>query len=440
MKKYDKLILFIMILQIVGFFAVMEPRRIMAAAGTGNAETEIQNIPQDISEIHLCALGKSRVKLTWEEPSHASCYRIYRREKGEGMYLLLDTVTGGSFTDQGLSYGRDYQYRIIPEARSAAGIVEGKAASVTYRNVKAVSVNHQKYTYTEMKSDIELLAKNYYGLVSYQVIGKSTDGRNIYDVILGNPKAGKTLLVVSTLHAREYMASLLCMNQIEYYLQNYFKKVDKIKVQDTLDKIAIHYIPMANPDGVAISQSGVKKIRGASLRKILGKISKSGTKRWKANARGVDLNYNFPWNFKKDNRRRSAGCSGSRSSSEKETKAIVKLVKQLKKSDNLKGIVNYHAMGSIIYGECKSKVSCAKATARMYKLARSTTGYGKAPSYSGKAGEAGGSFRGYTLYRLFIPTITLEIGTKPCPGPISEFSSIWKKNKNLVLREARLFT
>ena len=37
--------------------------------------------------------------------------------------------------------------------------------------------------------------------------------------------------------------------QMEYYLQNYNKEIDGKKEKDILEKIAIHYIPMANPDG-----------------------------------------------------------------------------------------------------------------------------------------------------------------------------------------------
>lgn len=445
MRKLKKIAGITALLFLTGFMAVAGPQRTAAAdvSATEPAESlpvkEEPKMPQKVSEIHLCAQGKTKVKLQWQGSEGATHYKVHRRKKGSSAYRYITTVKTGVFTDRGLSYGTSYQYRITPLAKSSAGTAEGKATTVTFKNVKAVSTNHQKYTYEEMKADIELLAKNYYGLVQYEVIGKSTDGRNLYDVILGNPKAKKTLLVVSTLHAREYMASLVCMNQIEYYLQNYQKKIGGKTVKETLDKVAVHYIPMANPDGVTLSQFGIQKIQSASLQKQLRKIGNGDTTRWKANARGVDLNNNFPFNFKKCSQRRSAGCAGPSAASERETKAIVNLVKQLKRSRNLKGIVNYHAMGSIIYGDYRTGASCARDTARMYNTAKRLTGYRKAydEPYSSKG--PGGSFRSYVMYKLYIPSITIEVGKKSCPGPISEFPSIWSKNKDVVLQEARLF-
>lgn len=310
------------------------------------------------------------------------------------------------------------------------------AASDEPSSKKVVATDHQKYSYSEMKADIKLLAKRYPDQVSYNVIGQSEDGRDIYDVVLGNPEAKKSLLVVAAIHAREYMTSLLCMNQIEYYLRYYSKKIDGEKVEDTLDKVAIHFVPMVNPDGVTLSQFGIKKIKSASLRAKLRKISGGDTKHWKANARGANLNDNFPFRFKKKGKPSGAAYTGPRASSESETQALVRLVKKLKKKSNLKGIVNYHAMGSIVFGDCSGSKLCKRVTAKMFKVAKQTTGYISAAGVYNSVSS--GSFRDYVMYKLDIPSITIEIGKIQCPGPISEFPSIWKKNKSLVLREARL--
>ncbi|MDE6853208.1 MAG: hypothetical protein K2J67_12130, partial [Lachnospiraceae bacterium] len=306
-------------------------------------------------------------------------------------------------------------------------------------NHKIVATNHQKYTYAEMAGDIIRLSRKYPGIVHYNVIGKSEDGRNLYEVTVGNRRASRSILVVSTLHAREYMASLLCMNQIEYYARNYREEIDSRKVSDVLNRVCIHYIPMANPDGVTISQQGISQIRSKKLRKKLKKISKGvNTALWKANARGVDLNNNFPYEFQVRGEAGSQGYSGIRAANSKEAGAIVRRVKALKGS-NLKAVVNYHAMGSVIYGSSKlaGSASAAAGTDRMYQTAREVTGY----SGIGGDGSSGssGSFREYVMCDLKLPSITLEIGRHTCPGPISEFPRIWRENANLVLREAALF-
>lgn len=395
--------------------------------------------PGKISKIYLCSLGKSKVKLTWKPSKQASYYQVYRKKKGGSTFRLLGESRKCSYMDRDVTFNKTYRYKIVPVAESPDGTEAGRGTFVTFRNVRVVSSSHQKYSYSEMSADIRLLAKNYHGLVQYKVIGKSQDGRNLYDVILGNPEASRTMLVISTLHAREYMASLLCMNQIEYYLQSYSGKIDGKKVKNTLDKIAIHYIPMANPDGVTISQSGIGKIRSASLRKKLYRMRRGSTSRWKANARGVDLNRNFPYLFIQSGRRGSEGYTGPRAASESETRAIVKLIDELKMEMNLKGVINYHAMGSIVFGDCRKSGSLAGWTGKMYRLARETTGYRSAAGYRGSTSLGRGCCREYVMYGLFIPSITLEIGIRPCPGSIYEFPSIWRKNGKLVLREARLF-
>lgn len=49
-----------------------------------------------------------------------------------------------------------------------------------------------------------------------------------------------------------------------------------------------------------------------------------------------------------------------------------------------------------------------------------------------------GSMRDYVMEKIKSPCITLEIGVAGCPLPISQFSSIWRKNESLVLREQKL--
>ena len=125
-----------------------------------------------------------------------------------------------------------------------------------------------------MKKDIKELESMYSNYCEVTVIGKSVQGRNIYDVAIGNPDADQSLLVVSTLHAREYICSAVMMKEIEYYLENYNGSIGNMTPTNTLKNMQIHYIVMANPDGVTISQT------------------KHAT--WKSNGRGVDLNRNFP--------------------------------------------------------------------------------------------------------------------------------------------------
>lgn len=398
--------------------------------------TEVVDLrPESVRSIYFCGRGRHKVMVSWKTSEKASYYLVYRRTAGQGQYIWRARVQSAKYLDHSLVSGRKYQYKVIA-VNDMDGVRKSHAVTGTYNNNTIVHTGHQKYSYKEMKGDIESLQKKYHGIVNANVIGKSEDGRNIYDVVVGNEKASKTLLVVANLHAREYMTSQLCMDQIEYYLENYYAGESWKK---TFDRIAVHYIPMANPDGTTISQYGIKAIRSASLRKKLYKMNRgASTKIWKSNARGVDLNRNYPVRFRHQGKRGNMGYSGPKACSESETRAIKRLTDRLTSRYNLQGVVSYHAMGSIIFGGSGLGGKLQKDTDKLYYQTRRITGYASAASYHSSSG-GDGNYLTYIHNIKRVPGITLEIGRITCPGPAWEYPSIWKRNKMVVIRAAKLF-
>ncbi len=393
-------------------------------------------VPKQPTRIHIVYQNSKTAKISWKKVPEADYYLIYRRS-GKGSAKLIRQTKKCEFTNRNLSSDHTYQYQIQAVYRAGKQKFTGKAGKQSYDNHKIVATDHQKYSYAEMADDIVRLSRKYPGIVHYNVIGKSEDGRNLYEVTVGNRSASRSILVVSALHAREYMASLLCMNQIEYYARNYREEIDSRKVSDVFNRVCVRYIPMANPDGVMISQQGISQIRSKKLQKKLKKISKgTNTALWKANARGVDLNDNFPYEFQVKGKAGSQGYSGVRPANSREAGAIVRRIKALK-GYHLKAVVNYHAMGSVIYGSChREGFANAANTDRMYQTAREVTGYSSAGN---NGSHNGGGLREYVMYHLQLPSITLEVGRHTCPGPISEFPAIWRENADLIFKEAALF-
>lgn len=305
-------------------------------------------------------------------------------------------------------------------------------------NAAIVSGGKKNYSYKELKTDLNKLQNKYSEHCRVNVIGKTADKRNLYEVVIGNPDATKHLLVIGNLHAREHMTVQLCMKQIEYYLSNYNKSINGTKISDTLDQVAIHYVPSCNPDGTSISQKGFNAIRNKSLRKGLKRMGGSSS-RWKANARGVDLNRNWNIAFKRAGKKGASGYRGPKAASEKEVQALVKWVNNIQKQGTIEGVVSYHSTGSILYGRCANRATkkVRNTTTKMYQIAKSLTGYHLMPTES--VAVARGCSREYFLYGRNIPCITIEVGKGAAPLSKGEFSSIWSKNKNVVIREAQLF-
>lgn len=380
-----------------------------------------------------------KVKVVWSSVEQAAQYVVQLSVKDEKHYKTKakisvkdDAVT--TYEKELTKVNKTERYYIRVRALDNNGDVMEEDVTHFF-NGDIVSTSKQKYSYKDMKKDIEELESKYADYVDVQIIGKTVDNRNIYDVILGNPDAEKAVIFQASIHAREYMTSQLVMEQIEYYLDHYDEEYKEKTYRDIFDKVCVHVVAMANPDGVTISQEGIKGIKKASLRKKLKKMyGANRTTIWKANARGVDLNRQFDYKFeykikKKYKKGAYALYGGKKPVSEKETKALVKLVNDVKP----KAVVNYHAMGNVIYCNYGGKKKVQK---KVYKLAgeiRSLTGY----YYMGLDKSPG--FANWLVCKKKIPSCTVEIGRNTTPVPISQFGTVWKQNKEVMVATARLY-
>lgn len=368
--------------------------------------------PGEVTGLHTTAQSDKRVLLEWNVCSGAAFYQVYRKTGNDDYEMIWETEKP-SYTDTDVSFGKIYWYKVIPFSQEGNA---GKEAVIRLAHTRAVNIKTQKYTYQQMKADMGELAKQYSDYCELRPIGVSVQGRTIYDLVIGNPNAKQSLLVVSTLHAREYVCSAMLMQEIEYYLRHYNGTIGGMKPAKVLQDMQIHYVVMANPDGVTISQ---KK-----------------NARWKANSRGVDLNRNFPAKkFVVGGTRGSAGFSGKKPLSEPEAKAVAALTQDLKKNQHLCGVINYHAMGQIVFGDCSHK-KLKKDTQKMYLIARKLTGYRSAAGYSSGKKSSGGSYREYVMDLLSLPSITIEVGSTVAPCSYWEYGSVFQKNKLVVLKIA----
>lgn len=321
-------------------------------------------------------------------------------------------------------------------------LFKGKYTGKIIKKIPSVvSTSDTKYSYTEMKRDLEILSAYYNVEMTLMIYGRSEDGRNLYAVRFGKADAKKQMVVDGCMHAREYINAQVLSEKIEDIASALHsgKKVYKKKTMAQLLKnMCLYVIPMYNPDGVTISQYGPSGIKSAKLRKKIKKMPgvKNYRTSWKANARGVDLNRNLPRGWTK-NRSTSvpsaAYYGGKKAGSESETQAFMKFMKSL---PNVKLLLNYHCMGEVIYynvnrhSKVKSQVN--KAAVLTHKL----TGYAYIrETDSGKT--MSGCLSDYSDFTLKVPCITIETGRYICPVPHSQYKRIRKQTKNLI--EAQLY-
>lgn len=320
-----------------------------------------------------------------------------------------------------------------------------KGTTYSEEGLSIVSTNHQKYTYKEMTEDIRLLSSKYQGILSAKVVGNSWDNRNLYLLTLGNPKAKKKVFVQASMHAREYMTAQLVMKQVEFYCANYYSGTYGGKYYSELfEDVCFQIVPMSNPDGVTISQSGANGIRNAALRQQVRTICKKYGRgrqiyytRWKANARGVDLNRNFNGYWSKLSTTvhtpSGSGFKGKSPASEKESKLLVDLVNK----GGYMAEINYHAMGRILYWNFGQKGADRTKELKLLGTVRAVCGY--APVYSKFSKSSAAGMADWVSIRKKLPTVTIEIGNVVCPLPQSQFSSVWRQNRQMLAAVANLY-
>lgn len=284
--------------------------------------------------------------------------------------------------------------------------------------------------YEEMTYLLNVIAALYPEFTRLEQIGKSVEGTPLYAMKIGNGK--KEVLLDGSLHAREHMTTNVVAEMIDTYSIHYENKsvYGGYNVRQALDQTAIWFIPMMNPDGVKLVQSGPTSMKnGALATKINGN---SNFNRWKSNIRGVDLNDNFAsgWDKIKGGHKQPAymAYKGPSAFSEPESKAFRDFVKKHK----FKTYISYHSSGQIMYWFNYQKTAESKRDQALAKTLSKLTGYKvMPPQYLPGSGASADWF----IQETKMPGITLEISPYigEQPVPLSKWDAIWRQNHKVGL-------
>lgn len=326
------------------------------------------------------------------------------------------------------------------------------------------------YTYEMMLEDIDTLCNQYPDRLQDNMIAYSADGREIHEIILGNPAAENHIMMQAGIHGREYMTSQLVMKMLEYYACFYEEgSFDGVSYQDIFDKTAIHVVTMSNPDGVTISQLGVEALNNSYFADIIyecyerdkGTLAyeedsngdmnwndyykKAGYNReasghfreitfeeyqriWKANARGVDLNNNFDADWAAIDLKKApsyGSFKGDYPLSESESQALVEMAYK----HDYKCFLSYHARGQLIYYDVVgNSLENSQASLDLANALDDWIKYGPVNTAGAYNVNLGG-FGDWVQLSLNKPSVTIENGKRPCPLEADEFTAIWYRHR-----------
>lgn len=313
--------------------------------------------------------------------------------------------------------------------------------SVSALNI--VETTRQFYTYDDMCEDIMLIRQQYPEAVKVYAIGLSWDNRTVYDIVLGNPDAGKKIIITGGMSGCEYMSSLVLAKYIEYYARYAAEGLYKgYSYKDLLNNCCIHIIPMVNPDGIAISQFYLDAVKTKTYYDNISQWferdqSNGGTSLsienylmfYDGNVRGCDINMNFPYKWEETGGNSYPGSKnykGDSARSENETLALIKLIDKI----NPDLVINMKTSGSSFN----------------YYFGQNEALLKKCNDYANQLGSVSshivdnfkflkdgyGSFEGYVNNVKNIPCLRMNIGNGNAPLSLNEYNSIWNSTREML--------
>lgn len=393
--------------------------------------------------------------------------------------VVIAEITPGTrlrYLENSLVVENDQFLEVMIEATGQSGyILASDAMEVDYdadmEPLQVVETDSVLYTYDMMVEDINTLCRTYSDRLKSDVIGYSNDGRALYRVTLGNPNAKHHIMLQAAIHGREYMNTQMVMKMIEYYAFYYDDGTyHGITYRELFDDTAFHIVPMANPDGVTISQFGVDALEDEYYSMLVydaymrdystmtyeenvngdmnwfdhyrednfDRFSTPQGERfitfeeyqtlWKANAEGVDLNNNFDAEWDDIDLKHEPSYTsfkGWAPQSEPETIALVEMATELE----YECYISYHSTGSLIYYDCKGNTEeMVNAEEKFANSMHDYVGYRLSNTNTSWGVNLGG-FSDWIQLKLESPSVTIESGKKPCPLPIEEFEPMWNRHR-----------
>jgi len=286
----------------------------------------------------------------------------------------------------------------------------------------------KEYTYLMMERELKALEKAYPELVELHSIGKSEYERELYALAIG--KGSATVFINASHHAREYFTTAIVMNQIQDLL---IRQAKEAEVSDLLEHVTIWVVPMVNPDGVSLVQKGPEAFP-KEIQQTLLQMNKGNTNfnSWKANAKGIDLNRQYPanWNNIKNNAGKASAMNykGSKPLETKENQALIKLTYEI----NPQIAISNHSTGRIIYWNFHTPELHYKRDARLASELSKLTGYSLVkPS----ANPSGGGYTDWFIQTFGKPAFTPEMAPYNNGEPVATkyFEDEWRRHRNVMV-------
>jgi g-D-glutamyl-meso-diaminopimelate peptidase len=291
--------------------------------------------------------------------------------------------------------------------------------TMTSHDPNRIVLTAAEYGPVQLGCDLERLAQ-IHPFIKVGTIGRSLLGQPIQALKIGS---GPFLWHFNgACHANEWITSLLLMKFVEDYAQAYERRMTfggKSAV-DLFSRCSLWVVPMLNPDGVQLAQEGLFPEHPLYNELLNWNRGSRRFHRWKANARGVDLNDQFPAHWEEEKKRRGLtepgprDYSGPAPLSEPEAKALAEWTEQM----DFHAVLALHTQGQEIYWNYRN---CEPPQTQQWaKRMAQASGY-RAVYLEGS--DAG--YKDWFIANFGRPGFTVEAGWGHNPLSIDEFDDIY---------------
>lgn len=290
----------------------------------------------------------------------------------------------------------------------------------------------QRYGYGELAADCTRLVQAY-PFISVHIIGHSVLGRPILALKCGN--GARKVHMNGSFHANEWITSALLVRFAHDYASSCVSEGDISGEQacSLYRETTLWLVPMVNPDGVQLALDGLGAGHPFKAQLLEWNGGSLQFDQWKANARGVDLNDQFPAHWEEERLRRGIAGPGPRDYpgpyplSEPEAAAMANFTE----SKQFDTVIALHTQGEEIYWNYRGyEPAYSEQLANRLGLA---SGY-KPIKLSGS--DAG--YKDWFIERFRRPGFTVEAGLGSNPLPVEQFDSIYKAVQPLLVETLRL--
>ena len=287
-------------------------------------------------------------------------------------------------------------------------------------NTKSEVVDIMCFNYNALQEHIEKI-KESFDFVSITSIGKGWCKRSIYSLSIGEGES--SVLFLSDFSDTAGITSEILLTFFERLCVAYKNdlKISAVKIRSILREQKIVIVPITNPDGLEISCSDGEN--ALCYKGLVQRAADNNFSEWISNARGVEINKNFPYRFsdtKSIMKNSSAfGYKGPFEASELETQAIISFCKDI----HPKYTITLSCSGEYISCQCSK---CASDCAMMTQVFKSVSGL---PIKRIKPCEAYGSFGGWIAKSFSAPSFCFSVSKRS----VANLKSLYDKYEELLL-------